>query len=63
MDLGKAIEKVYEWVEPHFEDVSGLQEAWRLLVNSLPVEGEALTAKDLVKIHIEKALELLEAGK
>lgn len=30
MELEKAIEKVEEWMEPHFEDVEDLQEAWNL---------------------------------
>lgn len=59
MDLGEAVEKVYEWLEPRFEDVEGLQEAWELVRDSLPPHCEGCTYKDLAKMHIEKALELL----
>lgn len=63
MDLEEAIQKVYEWLEPHFEDVEGLQEAWELIRDSLPPYGESMSAKDLARMHIEKALKLLDSLK
>jgi len=63
LQLDEAIDKVLEYLEPHFEDVPGLQEAWELIRDSLPFESGGCDEKDIARMHIEKALELLKRAK
>jgi len=48
-----------EYLEPHFEDDADLEKAWKLISGALPVESGGCDEKDVARMLIEKALELL----